>query len=163
MSANGVGRMASRGGFTLVEVAVSILLAVIVVTAAMLARYNSVRQARRADAYNGAGRLALLLLEGWRSYAAPTDYNPVANFGSSSAVHMTISTSGTGPSAPDFDQVLGRYLVVLDHANYYVTLAYTEKTTGHPAKLHAAVAFRSQYDTGSVSDSANIVRLTTYD
>lgn len=159
MSADRGTNRPRRRGFTLIEVAVSILLATVVILGAMMARYHSVRQARRADAYNGAGRLALLMLEGWRSYAAPDQYTPLTNF----AGYFSTFTTGTGPAAPTGFTTLGGYRVILDNTNYYVTLAYVAKTTTAPAKLHAAVAFRHQYDAGSVASGANVVRLTTYD
>jgi hypothetical protein len=145
-------------GLTLIEVAVSMVLVVTIVVAAMAVRYHSVKQARRADAYNGAGRLALLLLEGWRSYATPGEYDPVAHF----TAHLTIE-SGAGPGAPTGFTALGDYHIVFDHANYYVTLAYIPQTTTAPAKLHAAVAFREDYQDDSVATGASVVHLTTYD
>ena len=156
-----------RRGLTLVEVAVSIAIVSAVVLAAMMARYASVRQARRADAYNGAGRLALLLLEGWRSYATPTDYTPVINFGPSSPVHLAIETSAAGPSLPTGFTQLGRYRVQMDNVNFYVTLSYyvnpTVTVPRTPSKLHAAVAFRNDFQQGTLASSDPVVRLTTYD
>jgi hypothetical protein len=128
-------------GLTLIEVAVSMVLVVTIVVAAMAVRYHSVKQARRADAYNGPG-----------------EYDPVANF----TAHLTIE-SGAGPGAPTGFTALGDYHIVFDHANYYVTLAYIPQTTTAPAKLHAAVAFREDYQDDSVATGASVVHLTTYD
>ena len=58
--------------------------------------------------------------------------------------------------------ILDSYHVILDNANYYVTLGYIDQTATQPAQLQAAVEFRHDYATGSMPGD-NIVRLTTYD
>lgn len=143
---------------TLIEVMVSILLITIVVVAALGARYLAVKQARRADAYNTAGRLGLLLLEGWRSTGEPRDYDPEARFSG----QMTITGGATGPTAPTGFTALDTYHVVQDNVNYYATLAYDEPADA-PAVLHVTVGFRHQYQAGTISETDNFVRLTTYD
>ena len=155
-------RRGNSHGFTLVEVMVSILVITIVVVAAMGARYLAVKQARRADAYNAASRLGLLLLEGWRSTGIHSDYDPEAKFSG----QMTITDGASGPAAPtdgDFT-TLGNtsYHIVQDNVNYYATLAYDEPADA-PAVLHVTVGFRHQYQAGTISETDNLVRLTTYD
>lgn len=156
------GRRTRSRGFTLIEVATSILLVTTIVLAAMCVRYLAVKQARRGDAYNAAGKLAQMLLEGWRSAGLPSSYNPITRF----TGQMTInpSTSTLAPPTPTGFTTLGRYLVVLDHVNYYVTLAYINEDliNQQPAVLHAVVGFRENYAAESVASSGNYVRLTTY-
>lgn len=152
-------RRGIRHGFTLVEVMVSILLITIVVLAALGARYLAVKQARRADAYNTAGRLGLLLLEGWRSTGIHSAYDPVTRFSG----QMTITGGATGPTAPTGFTTLDTYHVVQDNVNYYATLAYIDETVDAPAVLHVTVGFRHQYQAGTISETDNYVRLTTYD
>ena len=149
-------------GFTLVEVALSILLVTVIVLAAMSVRYLAVKQARRGDAYNTAGKLGQMLLEGWRSSGAPNTYNPITRFAGQTAIVITTSTMA--PPAPSGFTTLGRYQVVLDNVNYYVTLAYINENvmTQQPAVLHAVVGFRHNYEAASVATSGNYVRLTTY-
>ena len=147
---------------TLIEVMVSILLITIVVVAALGARYIGVKQARRADAYNTAGRLGLLLLEGWRSTGMHSAYDPVTRFSG----QMTITDGASGPGAPtDLAFTLNNtsYHIVQDNVNYYATLAYNDETTMAPAVLHVTVAFRHTYGEGTISETDNLVQLRTYD
>jgi len=149
----------------LIEVMLSILVVTTIILAALASRYLSVRQARRGDAYNMAGNLGLLLVEGWRS-TEPTLYNPTALLGSFNP-HMTVTSGATGcPAAPGGFTTLNTYRVVLDNMNFYVRLAYAnpDLTVGaeHPAQLHAGVTFRNHYEAGDASTSSNYVGLTTY-
>jgi type II secretory pathway pseudopilin PulG len=155
----GISRRVRRRGLTLIEVIVSILLVMVVILAAIGTRYLATQQARRGDAYSTAGKLGLMLLEAWRSSTAPSTYNPITTF----AGQMTVSTSGTGPPAPTDFTTLGSYHVVLDNVHYYPTLAYIGATTEQPAVLHVSVAFRQNYQAGTISTGDNCVRLTTYD
>ncbi len=148
---------------TLIEVMVSILLITIVVVAALGARYVGVKQARRADAYNTAGRIALLLLEGWRSTGIHSAYDPVTRFSG----QMTITDGASGPAAPTdlaFTTLNNTsYHIVQDNVNYYATLAYVDETADDPAILHVTVGFRHQFEAGALAETDNFVRLTTYD
>jgi prepilin-type N-terminal cleavage/methylation domain-containing protein len=150
--------MSSRG-FTLAEVTISIAVVTSIILASLGARYLTVQQAKRADAHNGAGKLALLLLEGWRGSATLSGYEPVSRF----TGQMTISTSATGPATPTGFTTLGSYRVVLDNMNFYATLAYVNATTTAPAKMHVCVGYRSHFEAASVSSGANYVYLTTFD
>jgi len=155
-------RWARPRGFTLIEVAISILLVMTIVVAAISVRYLAVQQARRGDAYNTAGKLGQMLLEGWRSSGAPATYDPIARFAGQTVIVITTTTMA--PPAPTGFTTLGRYQVVLDNVNYYVTLAYINEDvmTQQPAVLHAVVGFRHNYQAASVATGANYVRLTTY-
>ena len=166
------GRRARSQGLTLIEVVVSILLVTIIVMAAMAARYLTVKQAVRADAYNTAGRLALLLLEGWRS-TQPALYDPTVAGSPLSSLSPTVTIArcakGLCPDVPsiEFNSLNDTgYLVVADRMNFYVTLAYTipdlTENAWHPARLHVGVAFLNNYGIGDASASPNRVSLTTY-
>jgi len=156
------GRRTRSRGFTLIEVATSILLVTTIVLAAMCVRYLVVKQARRGDAYNTAGKLGQMLLEGWRSAGTPNTYNPITRFAGQTAIVITTATMA--PPAPSGFTTLGRYQVVLDNVNYYVTLAYINEDTMNqqPAVLHAVVGFQHNYQAQSVATGANYVYLTTY-
>jgi hypothetical protein len=121
-----------------------------------------VKEARRADAYSAAGKLAQLMLEGWRSAGAPDTYDPIARFAGQTVI--TISTAVMAPPPPSGFTALGRYQVVLDHVNYFVTLAYINEDTmaQRPPVLNATVGFQHNYQATSVATSGNYVRLTTY-
>jgi prepilin-type N-terminal cleavage/methylation domain-containing protein len=154
-------------GLTLIEVTVSIAVVTIVILAAIGTRYLAVKQAVRADAYNTAGRIGLLLLEGWRS----TDldiYEPLVRLGG----QISISQSTTGPdvTAAGFNLYTSpdgyaHYDIVQGPRHYYATLGYTDvdPTVGaeRPPVLHVTVAFRHDYGAWDAS-SANYVQLTTY-
>jgi hypothetical protein len=140
-------------------VVVSILLVAVVVVAAIGARYLTVQQAKRGDAHGTAGKLGLMLLEGWRSTGMPSAYDPIVTF----TGQMTVSTSGSGPSSPAGFATLGNYRVALDNVNYYITLAYIDATPVQPAVLHAGIAWKHHYQTGTIAATDECVRLTTYD
>lgn len=151
-----------RQGFTLVEVMTSLLLVITIVLAALGVRYLAVKQARRGDAYNAAGKLGQMLLEGWRSAGAPSTYDPVTRF--AGQMTLTPTTSTMAPPVPSGFTLLGRYHVELDHIHYYATLAYINEdlVNQRPAVLYAGVGFRHGYQAASVTSSGNYVQLTTY-
>ena len=136
--------------------------------AGLAARYLTVRQAVRADAYNTAGRLALLLLEGWRSTEPPL-YDPTASVSALSSLSPTVTIVANAPgcpAAPTGFTTLNTYRVIADNKNFYVRLSYkTEDLTSgaeHPAMLSVVVAFLDGYLVGDASASTNKVSLTTY-
>jgi type II secretory pathway pseudopilin PulG len=159
MAPAGKRRRIGSGGFTLIEATITMAVVTAIVTASLGARYYAVQQARRGDAYNGAGRVGLLLLEGWRSTTTPAGYDPVAQFTSK----ITISTSATGPATPSGFTKLGSYHVLLDNVHYYATLAYINATATAPTKLHVCVGWKPHFEAGDMSSSGQYVRLTTYD
>jgi len=157
-SARRCRRTGSRG-FTLAETTISIAVVTSIILASLTARYLTIQQAKRGDAYNNAGKLGLLLLEGWRGSTTLVGYDPVTRF----TGQMTISTSGTGPAEPSGFTKLGSYRVVLDNMNLYATLAYMDATTTTPAKIHVCVGYRSHFEAGSLTSGATYVHLTTFD
>ncbi len=167
--ASPVRRWTRRGGFTLIEVAVSIAVVMALVMAGLGARYLTVKQAVRADAYNTAGRLAMLLMEGWRS-TEPTLYNPTTTPGALQGLSPTVTITGGAancPAPPDSSfTTLDTYLVTADNKNFYVTLSYKvpDPTPGaeHPAMLSVVVSFLDGYVTGNAAASHNRVSMTTY-
>lgn len=70
-----------RNGLTLIEVLISLLIVVIAVIGAMMYRYYATSSARLADVHAGAGRVSLLILQGWKGAAGRTDYNPATDIG----------------------------------------------------------------------------------
>ncbi len=162
-------RQSHRRGFTLIEVAISIAVVMALVLAGLGARYLTVKQAVRADAYNVAGRLAILLLEGWRSNGL-TSYDPAnsslsALSGLSPTVTISKGVPGS-PAAPTGFTTLDTYRVTADNKNFYIRLAYKAEdlTPGaeHPPMMHVVVAFLDGYRAGDAKDSMNRVSMTTY-
>lgn len=66
----------SRLGLTLIEVMVAITVVVVGILGAAMFRYVSALDARKADVQVGAGRVGLLILEGWKGAAGADGYNP---------------------------------------------------------------------------------------
>lgn len=66
----------TRSGLTLIEVMIAITLIVVGVLGAMMFRYGSALDARKADIQVGAGRVALLILEGWKGAAGNPLWDP---------------------------------------------------------------------------------------
>jgi prepilin-type N-terminal cleavage/methylation domain-containing protein len=84
----------TRSGLTLIEVMLAVTVLVVGILGAMMFRYYSALDARKADVQVGAGRVALLILEGWKGAAGavvPTGYNPAEDI----ALNKDISISGT--------------------------------------------------------------------
>jgi len=83
----------TRSGLTLIELMLAITVIVVGVLGAMMFRYGSALEARKADIQVGAGRVALLILEGWKGAIGSTTYNPKTDI----SLSGNISISGTGP------------------------------------------------------------------
>jgi len=108
-------------GLTLIEVIVSLAIVAIALIGAVMYRYFSTSSARLADVHAGAGRVSLLILEGWKGAAGRLDYNPATDIGTyvlgSDDISIT-KVSGTN-----------EYLVKLTggtDTSYYVTLNYDD-------------------------------------
>jgi len=145
---------------TIVEVVVALSTILVVVIGALSFQYYCAVDAREADVRAGANRLALLLLEGWRGAGGrvPPDsyaFNPVDEF--DSIVPITRSSVGLD----GLSQELGRYRVVLNRVNYFVTLSYLD-TSGAPRTLSATVAWSRDYKSEGLSQYVRFVALTTY-
>ena len=110
-------------GLTLIEVFVSLLIVAVAVVGAMMYRYYSTSNARIADVHAGAGRVGLLVLEGWKGAAGRADYDPEANIGPNVLASSDISIAASGSD----------YLVQLTggtNTSYYITLSYDDDVDG---------------------------------
>jgi type II secretory pathway pseudopilin PulG len=152
---------------TLIEVMVSIALATIIILGALMVRYYAVRQAVRADAYETAGRIGQLFLEGWRSTELQY-YEPYDRL----AGQLPITVAGAGYDVTDavdflYTSPLGssHYDIFTDNIHYNATLGYMNAITTagaeRPQVIHVTVAFRNDYQAGDVSTGAIYLRLTT--
>lgn len=150
-----------RRGFTLIEVAVSLLLIATIVLALTTVRYHAHRHAVRADVYATASRLALLLMESWRSTTAPADFDPVNDFDTTG--ETVISVSDSGPPVPGGFTGLGSYHMVLENRHYYATLAYIDETLEQPAVLYVCIGWTATFTPGDVSGDGAYYTITTYD
>lgn len=71
----------NRSGLTLIEIMVAITVIIVGVLGAVMYRYSSALHARKADVHAGAGRVALLILEGWKGAAGNPAYDPSSDIG----------------------------------------------------------------------------------
>lgn len=145
---------------TIIEVVVALSTILVVVIGALSFQYYCAVDAREADVRAGANRLALLMLEGWRGTGGrvPPDsyaFNPTEEFDSI----VDISSSSVGLAG--LSQELGRYRVVLNRVNYFVTLSYQD-TLGAPRTLSVTVAWSRNYKSEALSQYVPSVALTTY-
>jgi len=157
-AANRCGRTRQRG-LTLIEVAISMLLASVVITAMLSVRYYTVQHAKRADVYNNAGRLALLMIEGWRGAPEPGMYTPIASFGKE---FTKFEPSGSGLLPPSGFTLLGWYHIVMNNLHYYATLSYQDATADQPAAFNVCVGWKKNYVAGTFTSDDEYVQLTTY-
>ena len=112
-------------GLTLIEIVISLAIVAIALIGAMMYRYYSASSARLADVHAGAGRVGLLILEGWKGAAGRLDYNPSTDIGAYILANDDISISEV--SGTD------EYLVELTggtDTSYYVTLDYDDDVDG---------------------------------
>ena len=161
-AANRCGRTRQRG-LTLIEVAISMLLASVVITAMLSVRYYTVQHAKRADVYNNAGRLALLMIEGWRGAPEPGMYTPIASFGKEFTKFEPSKSGGpSGPSPASEWHVLDPYHIVMNNLHYYATLSYQDATADQPAAFNVCVGWKKNYVAGTFTSDDEYVQLTTY-
>lgn len=168
--ATGPARQGPRrraGGMTLIEVAVSMVMVVLVVSGSMMVRYHAVKHAVRADAYVTASRVAQLFLEGWRS----TELNVYEPYTRLHEQLATLEGSGAGPGLPAgftmYTSPLGEdyYEILLDGIHFYATLGYIGPVTTvgseRPPVIHAAVGFMANHGEWDGTGKFTIVRLTS--
>jgi prepilin-type N-terminal cleavage/methylation domain-containing protein len=146
-------------GFTLVEIMIAILLASVVILSATAFRYASALDVRKSDIQSTGARIALALLEGWRTSSSPVAYDPVAFHGAT----MAISTGASGPPTPSGFTALGIYDIVSNRVHYYARLSYRARTGTDPLMLNVSVGWKPQGAAGDVSTQGHYFRTTSYD
>ena len=153
----------SSCGFTLVEVAISILIIMVLATGAMGYQYHSTRDVKLSEVQATASRLSMLLLEGWKGTEGASDFDPVSVFGS----EITITTSSIGPDVAqnkwgwDFD-LLDQYVVEMDEVVYYVTLSWNDASFFEPKVLNCVVTWRNDYTQGQLEGHEPFIQYSAY-
>jgi prepilin-type N-terminal cleavage/methylation domain-containing protein len=150
-------------GFTLTEVMISILIVMVLVTGAMGYQYNSTRDVKISEVQATAGRLAMLLLEGWKGQLGDVSFDPVAAFSN----EITIQTTTNGPDVPDNSESvpltpLDSYEIVFRNVYYYVTLSYEAASASEPMLMNATVAWRRDYTQDTLEGNERFVRYSTF-
>ena len=91
----------ARSGMTLIEVMIAAVVVIVGVLGAMMYRYHSAVDARKADIQMGAGRVALLIMEGWKGASGAEDFDPSNDIGLEVLNSADISiSSGSGGIYP---------------------------------------------------------------
>ncbi len=150
-------KIRSGRGFSLVSIMVAIVIILVALIGTTNFRYFSALDAKKAAARITAARIGLMLCENWRGLEGTETYDPATYFGSD----LTI-TQSAGPNKPEDFTLLGSYTVTLNGANYYMTLSWTDVSTGLRAlNIIVAWAQRSQ-GLSSITDVDKSFKLTTY-
>ena len=114
-----------ESGLTLIEVMVSLMVVLVGLLGAMMYRQFSTSNARLADVHAGAGKVGLLILEGWKGAAGRLNYNPQTDIGTEVLGSADISIGTINGS--------GQYPVQLTGGTdtyYFVSLNYNEDVDG---------------------------------
>jgi prepilin-type N-terminal cleavage/methylation domain-containing protein len=142
-------------GLTLIEILVSLLIVAIAVIGAMMYRYYAARNARMADVHADAGRVGLLILEGWKGVAGRLDYNPQTEIGPEVQGSPDISVGAISG---------GQYPVQLTGGTdtyYFVSLSHNDDVNGDgsiDSGIRKLIVSVSYYGGGSQDKS---LKLTT--
>lgn len=112
-------------GLTLIEIIISLVIVVIALIGAMMYRYYSTSSARIADVHAGAGRVGLLILEGWKGAAGRLDYNPSTDIGSDVLASADISISEVSGSDEYLVQLTGG-----TDTSYFARISYDDDVDG---------------------------------
>lgn len=150
------GRRLYSSGFTLVEVVIALLFGLIMISGTLSFSYYSRLHAHKANIQNAAARLSSAVLESWKANGGRDSYDPVQTLGAD----FDVSSSDLGTAG--FDDVVGRYRIVLDDITYYATLSYKNAASGAPKMLNVAVAWTE--DRSALQDGSyhKLVQQTAY-
>ncbi len=118
-------------GATLIEVMVTIVILLVAVIGATRYQYYTALDARKADLYMEAARLAVTMLEGWKGAGSTTDFDPASDYPAGFATGFAgslggISRAGTGAPPPGMSNAIGEYLISSGNIEYTVTLSYED-------------------------------------
>ena len=119
-----------RHGLSLIEVMVSILILLAAVVGATRYQYYTAMDARRADLYGQASRLAVTMLEGWKGAGGKVTFDPLVDFGNGYQpdfkTNMVLDRIGNGSPPAGMDVAIGEYRIIADRATYHITLSYID-------------------------------------
>jgi type II secretory pathway pseudopilin PulG len=160
-------RHIERPGFTMIEVMIALGGFLVAVVGALSFQYYCAVDTREADVRAGANRVALLMLEGWRGsggrVTGPYAYNPIEEFGPLAATDGPLEFIGPTDEGLDaIDPELGRYKVVANRTNYFVTLSYNDTVATTLRTLGVTVAWSRDYKAESLDRLVRSVALTTF-
>ena len=102
-----------RSGTTIVEIMSGLLVIVVAVLGAIMYRYHSALDARRADLHMGATRMGLLLLEEWKGMSGAA-YDPTK-------IETDLSVIGMKGTAPNYTATISSATGSVP-SNYYIVI-----------------------------------------
>lgn len=158
-------RRRRRGGFSLIEGVVAMLVLLVLVTATVGYSSYSARQVYKAQAQETAGRLARLLLEGCKGSPDPSSYDPVDQFSDDleiSRVRFSFQTMGLFLALSWSSHLLGVYEVDTPQATYYLALSREPADADTPEQYQVQMIWRSDLRDDSYWTSWEHFGLTTY-
>jgi len=118
-------RKAFRGGTSLVEVSLGLLVFAIMVLGSAYHRYLTVVDIEKARHKLAAADLAVTLLETWQGSGGVSSFDPASTF----APHLDISAVDDG-SGPVGYTLLGTYDVTVANQTYHSTLYWKDAVDG---------------------------------
>lgn len=174
-----------RRGLNLIEVMIATVVLGLAVVGVSAFRYHSSLETQRARIRLTAGRLGMLLLEGWKGmgghsgyawYAAadpedydpddPNDYDPSDTDPITFGPGLTVYDDQPGGALPEGfteldEEARPNYRIVVDGVNYYATMGYKDED-GEPRTLYVCVAWMADRGTWSADGQRRSVSFTTY-
>ena len=130
-------------GLTLIEVMVTLLVALVIAIGVMSYIYATAFNAHLADVRATAARLGLLLLEGWKTQAGDILlYDPQVDFDINTLIPFNefVSVSPVPADPPGLANVFKYYRIKIDYIQYFVKMSYQNSANGQQ-ELNVAVAW----------------------
>ncbi len=155
-----MGRTPKRrnAGVTLIEVMVAALTVTVIVVGVMQYQYHCALDAHKADVQATGARLALLIMEGWKTVLGDVTYDPLDDF---DLILVGEFTSIPDPGIPGLPTFFRAYRIDVDGVKYFVKLSYDD--TSPPRNLNVAVAWSRDFGSDTLDFAARrLVSLTKY-
>lgn len=150
-----------RKGMTMIEVMVAAVLIVVAVLGAMGFRYLTALDAKKADIQISAGRVGLLLIEGWKAKDGDLNYDPVSEFNSAGII--IVQNGSGGPSSPTgFSLKPTPHFEIQENDMYfYTTLSYKDDPN-LPRIINARVGWLQGAGQGSGSGANQYITISNF-
>lgn len=152
------------GGFSLVEVEVSIMVLLIAITGAIGFNHYSMIDVYKSQARSDACMLGAVIMECWQGQGGLTTFNPVNNLPSAivNCGNLDIRYSVIGPSAPSgftivWNNLIPYYRISTNNVIYRVVLSY--KMISGKKYLNVCVAWQNSRVVG-FNESNSFVGIT---
>ena len=156
-----------KSGVTLIELIVAMVVLIIAILGAMMYRYGSATDARKADIHMCAGRVALLVMEEWKGAVGDVNFDPSNDIALNSALAGGSDDITISAKNGDYWPVS---LTGGTDSHYYVKIGYNDDIDGDGnnddgiRKLDVQVAWKLTAVSGvpDGTDWARAVKLSSY-